>query len=381
MKIGIDIRNIGKQRTGSEAVVLNLTKNILKIDRENEYILLTDSTDKKIIDYIHNNLELDGKNNVKIVSLAVKNKFIWTAWSLPRWVRKNGLDIYHTEYILPFFMPKQTKLITHIHDVSFKVYRQMISWRDIFFLDILIPWTIRRADKIIAVSKFTYDEIIKYFPKAKGKITIVYNAVAINNSLQRSEEVRKKYNLPKKYILYIGTLQPRKNVAILIEAYLKNKKKLGDIGLVIAGNLQAHNIDKRISKISPTPTLPQGGRGQKEVAFPGFIAEKDKLVLIAKARAFVYPSLYEGFGIPILEAMSQGVPVLASDILSHKEVGGKACLYFKPKDLDDLAEKMYDVCIDEKLRERLINLENERFKRFSWQKSAKKMLRIYEEMT
>jgi len=119
---------------------------------------------------------------------------------------------------------------------------------------------------------------------------------------------------------------------------------------------------------------------QADIIFPGFIDEEDKMDIIAGARLFVFPSLYEGFGIPILEAMSQNVPVAASDIPSLEEVGGNAYAKFNPRDLDEIAEKLYTVCMDENLRKKLINLGRSRVKFFSWEKSAKRMLEIYESL-
>lgn len=378
MEIGIDIRNIGKQRTGSEAVVLELTKNILKLDQENKYLLLTDSVDENVLTNIKRDLSLENRKNAKIVSLKANNKFIWALWTLPRFMQKNKLDIFHTEYILPFFIPQKIKVITHIHDVSFKAYRKMILKRDLFFLDLLIPRSIRRSDKIIAVSEFTKNEIIKYYKTDPLKIEVVHNSISVNKlsvNENKKREVKEKYNLPDKYILYLGTLQPRKNIALLVEAYAKIRTKLPEIKLVIAGNKSAHNFDEKIDRIIKKYNL-----GKHDIVFTGFIDAKDKNIFFEMAHVFVFPSFYEGFGIPILEAMSVGVPVLASDISPHREVSKEAILYFNPKSLDKLEKKLYNICIDEGLRNKLINLGKSRVLFFSWEKSAKKLLKIYKSL-
>ncbi|MDD5652403.1 MAG: glycosyltransferase family 1 protein [Candidatus Moranbacteria bacterium] len=378
MKIGIDIRNIGKQRTGSEVVVLELTKNILKIDRENEYLLLTDTDEKSVLDYVRKNLELEGKSNVKVVSLKAKNKFIWAGWTMPIFMRKNRLDIFHTEYILPFFIPKDIKVVTHIHDVSFKVYRDMIMKKDLFFLDLLIPKSIKRADKIVAVSQFTKDEILRYYGTNEKKVGVIYNSINIKDvevNEHKARFLRKKYGLPEKFILYLGTLQPRKNIPILIRAYAEIKNKIPDIKLVIAGDKKAHNFDDKIDDAINRYKLTG-----EDITFCGFISEEDKSVIYSISTVFIFPSLYEGFGIPILEAMSRRVAVLASDIPPHREVAGDAALYFDPYSLDDLKKKLYNICVDENLRNRLIGLENARVNFFSWEKSAKKLLEIYKSL-
>jgi glycosyltransferase involved in cell wall biosynthesis len=375
MKIGIDIRNIGKQRTGSEVVVLELTKNILELDKENKYLLFTDTKDEQILKNIKEKLNLSGKENAEIISLEAKNKFIWAGWVMPRYLHQNKLDIYHTEYILPFFIPKSIKVVVHIHDVSFKVYRQMILKRDLFFLDLLIPRSINRSDKIIAVSQFTKDEIIKYYKVNPDKIEVVCNSINISNNVVTDEmkkSVRDKYGLPEKFILYIGTLQPRKNVPTLIEAYAKIKDKFPEFKLVMAGDKNAHNFDKKIDEVITKNKL-----DEKDIFFTGFIEVNDKTVIYKMAQVFVYPSFYEGFGIPVLEAMSQGVPVVISDIGPHREVAGEAGIYFPPTDIDILVNKLYNIFINQEEKQRLIDLGFSRVNLFSWKKSAQNMLDIF----
>lgn len=375
MQIGIDIRNIGKKRTGDEVVFFNLVKNLAGIDNFNQYLLFTDITDSLILRSIRENLGIEDKNNFKIVSLKCPNKFVWNAWTLSKYLRQNPVDIYHTQYILPFFVPRKIKLVTTIHDISFNFYPQYIKWPDLLFLKILIPWSLKRADKIAAVSEFTRNEIIKYYRINAEKVEVVYNSIGDNFSINNytAEElaaVRKKYNLPEKFILCIGTMQPRKNLPQLIEAYTRIKNRLPQVKLMIAGK-RGHNYDKKIDEAVSEHNLSQ------DVLFPGFIDESDKPLLFYLSHIFVMPSLYEGFGIPILEAMSQGVPVIASNIPGLKEVANEATLFFRPGDLANLEKILYNTCIDENLRNKFISLGFARLKFFSWKKSAGKMLEIY----
>ncbi len=401
LKIGIDIRNIGKKRTGDEVVFFELVRS-LRIINEYEYTnnkiefyLFTDVTDKNKLEEIKRDLEIKDDERFKIIFLTpslifsllrekrlLNNKFIWNLWTLPRYLKKHPVDVYHTQYITPFFVSKKIKIVTTIHDVSFKAYKQFIRWSDLFFLKILIPRSLKRADKIIAVSKFTKNEIIKYYNVKPEKVEVVYNGSqsTVHSSQYVNEDIiREKYNLPEKFILYMGTLQPRKNIPRLLEAYLKIKDKIPDTKLVIAGNTKAHNVDKKLQAASYPEKLRTGaGKPQADIVFPGFIDEKDKMVLIKMAHLFAFPSLYEGFGIPILEAMSQGIPVVASDIASLSEVGGRAYLKFNPCGLDEMAKKLYTGCTNEDLRKSLVNLGRSRVEFFSWEKTARKMLGIYE---
>lgn len=381
MRIGIDIRNIGKKRTGDEVVFFNLIKNLALIDvnNENEYILFTDIVDENKVIEIKNSLGIANKTNFKIVSLRCNNKFIWNAWTLPNYLRKNPVAIYHTQYITPFFISRDTKIITVIHDISFNFFSKFIKLSDLIFLKILIPLSIRRADRVIGVSKFTRDEIIKYYKANPEKVDFIYNAAGDefleNNTDEKELEIiRKKYNLPKEFIFYIGTMQPRKNVPGLIRAYAKMRNRLPNVKLVLAGNKNAHNTDKEISK-----TIDELN-AQEDIIFPGFIDYADKAAVFKMAKLFVFPSFYEGFGIPMLEAMSQNVPVLASDIPVHREIAGNAAVFFDPDNLDELAEKMYNVFIGKELRNKLINLGSRQVGFFSWEKTAEKILELYKNL-
>lgn len=380
MRIGIDIRNIGKKRTGDEVVFFNLVNSLAKIDSQNSYFLFTDVANPSILrNMVVIPLEIEGKDNFQIISLKSPNKFIWNIWALPKYLRKNKIDIYHTQYITPFFVPKKTKIITTIHDISFNFFSQLIKKTDLFFLKLLMPHSLKRADKILAVSQFTRDEIIKYYKTDPNKIEVTYNAVddkfmASEYSAEELDKVRKKYNLPEKFILYIGTMQPRKNVAFLIEGFAKIRDRLSNTKLVVAGKKGAHNYDNAIDKAIGENNL------ESEIIFPGFIEEGEKPAVFKLARTFVFPSLYEGFGIPVLEAMSQKIPVVTSNIPSLKEIAGKGAEYFEIGSLENLEEKLYNVSVKEDIRRNLINSGLERVRFFSWKKTAGKVLKIYKQV-
>lgn len=380
LTIGIDIRNIGKKRTGDEVVFLNLVKNLAAIDKKNSYQLLTDITDDKLLTDIRKDLEIESKDNFKIISLKTKNRFIWNSWILPAFLRKNRLDIYLTQYVTPFFIPSRTKIITIIHDISFNFFPQFIRKSDLLFLKILIPVSLRRADKIVGVSKFTADEISGYYKIDPQKVTWIHNAVS-DDFLQLAEggryisddemrAVREKYHLPDRYILYVGTLQPRKNLPLLIEAYKTIKESKIGIKLVLAGG-KGHNYDMDIERTVRKYNM------ESDVILPGYIAEEDKAPLMKSAQIFCLPSLYEGFGIPILEAMSVGTPVVASDIPSQREVAGEAALFFDPRDPSELAQRIEILLENKEKRNTLIDKGKERVKIFSWRVSAERMLDIF----
>ncbi|MDO9231829.1 MAG: glycosyltransferase family 1 protein [bacterium] len=385
MKIGIDIRLIGKKQTGSEAVFFNLTKNLAKIDSENEYKLFTDITDTTVLQNTGVSLGIDNQKNFEIISLPTKNKFSWNFWTLPMYLRKKPVDVYLTQYITPWFVPKKIKIVTIIHDISFNFYPQFIKFWDLLFLKTLIPKSLKRADKIIAVSQFTQDEIIKYYKTDPKKVDWFHNAVSEDFSTQDiSEEkikaIKIKYNLPERYILYIGTLQPRKNIPALIEAVallkteLNLKLKLNSLKLVIAGG-KGYNYDKLIDEVTKKNNLIE------DVFFPGYIDEEDKAGIIKGADIFVFPSFYEGFGMPIIEAMSLGVPTIVSDIPPHREIADNATLYFKPEIPGELTQKIKEIMTNEMVRDSLSKNGKLQAEKFSWQKTAEKLLEIFLQMS
>lgn len=382
MIIAIDIRLLGKKRTGDEAVFFHLTKELLKKDASDvAYQLLTDETDTTKIATLYARLECIGQKNVTILSLPTPNRFTWNAFTLPKYLFHNKVDVFHTQYILPYFVPKRTKIVTHIHDVSFCVYPKLIGFVDRFFLSILIPRSLRKATHIITPSQFTKDEVIKYYGIEPEKITIIPNGIGAefleksSDSLQeKNETLREKYHLPSTFILSVGTLQPRKNIPFLLDAFTHLKKRLPEIKLVIVGNRNAHHTDMHIAEKIIEHTL------EEDVIFPGFIETEDLPGVVRLATVFVFPSLYEGFGIPLLEAMSQSVPVASSDIPSLREVGSDAVRYFDPKDVASCEEILYTLCTDNVERLRLKQAGNERIKRFSWEESALLLIRLYQKI-
>ncbi len=370
----IDIRILGKKRTGDEAVFFNLTKELLALDQEHTYLLLTDERDPQKIALLQGRLGCVGQKNVRFVPLFGKNRFVWNLVTLPWFLLKHRVDTYHTQYILPFFVPKRTAVLLHIHDVSFRAFPSLIGWKDRLFLSLFIPRSLSRADRILVPSQFTKDEIKRYYGTALEKIVVIQNAFSKDFLVQEGDlpAVRKKYGLPEHFILYVGTLQPRKNIAFLVRAFAEVKKRLPRFHLVLVGDRKGHHFDNEIENAIRELDL------SASVFFPGYVDQRDLPTFIRASSAFVFPSLYEGFGIPLLEAMSQGVPVAASDIPCFREVAGDAALYFNPLSIASCEEKLYTLLTDMSLRDNGIFLGRSRLSLFSWEKSAASLNSLYE---
>ncbi len=393
MKIGIDIRLIGKKRTGSETVVLNLVKNLAKIDHKNQYRLYTDISDGEKINVIKEKLKLGRDNkNFEIVSVLPTGKAFWTFWSLPREIRKNPVDVLHVEYITPqFFLPKETKIVTTIHDVSFEKHPKLIKFKDLFFLKFLIPLSIKKADRIVAVTNFTKKEIVKYYGTSQKKIEVIHNGGAREVFWQEipkekaAKKVENAFGIKTPYIFYVGTLQPRKNIPFLIKGFVKLKKKyqnnpkIRSLQLVIGGGRGAHNYDQKIDKIY-NKIKSENSEVANQIKFIGFVEESVIGSIFAAGEALCFTSLYEGFGFMIIEAMASRTPVICSDGHCFPEIAGEAAAIYKEEDLEDFVAKIFTVLDNGEYSQELTEKGINRAKIFSWEKCTKEMLKVYEKV-
>ncbi len=376
--IAIDNRLTGRNRTGDEAVFLNLTRELLRIDRENRYLLLTDRNGRDVLSDLSVSLGITENGNAEIVPLPGANRFFWNLLSVPFFLLRNQIDIFHTQYILPIFIPKRTKVVAHIHDVSFRTFPDLIGRKDRLLLSFFIPKTCRRSDILVSPSEFTRREIVERYGIPKEKVAVVPNAVSPDFLRSVSDieivRVRRKYGLPEKFLLSVGTLQPRKNLPLLIRAFARIRDRIPGFQVVLTGNRLAHHFDAGIDAAIDETHLGSA------VVFPGFIEQVDLPAVYASATGLVFPSRYEGFGIPILEAFSAGIPVSASNIPPFREVGGDAVLFFAPGDIVGCAESLYTLLTNETTRERLKQLGRERLPEYSWEKSARVLFSCYESL-
>lgn len=368
------MRNIGKGRTGDEVVFFELVRHLARIDDHNAYHLLFDERTQTDMEDIAMQLGITQKKNFSLHMLGSGNKFIWNTVTASRFCRRFMIDIYHTQYIIPFFMPRHTKIVTHMHDVSFRVFPELIRKRDAFFLRMLIPRALKKSTRIIAVSQFTKNEIERYYAVPHTKITVIPNAVSVHCDPHLAESVvRDKYVLPEKFILALGTMQPRKNIPFLIKVFAQLHKDLPEMYLVLVGK-KAHNFDMQIADV-----LERHPEIKEYVIFTGYVSEAEKCVLYKMAQVFAFPSLYEGFGVPILEALEVGALVVASDIPPHREIGGARIVYADPYNIDQYKKILYDCLVNDSIKRNMHN--GEQRCDYSWACSAQQLQLLYEKLT
>jgi glycosyltransferase involved in cell wall biosynthesis len=294
---------------------------------------------------------------------------------IPVWLQQEGADLYH----LPqngFRTPKSTasKLVVTIHDLIPYVLPEMVrpSFLKRFILE--MPEIIERSNHIITVSQAAKRDIIKLFQVAPAKISVVPSAPAAGYGrlppATVALELCQKYRLKRPYILYVGGLNPRKNVTELIYAYSKISRKLPAGQLLVICGSEGHHLQKLRALVN-TLNL------EANVIFPGFVASADLPLLYNGADLFVYPSLYEGFGLPPIEAMACGTPVIVANTSSLPEVVGKAALLVNPHDTLKLAETIWQVLNDPELAASLTTKGLQHCQKYTWTANAVQILQIY----
>lgn len=275
---------------------------------------------------------------------------------------------------LPFVCRKNLQTVVTIHDLAFKIFPDYFPPSDLRKLNFLADYAIKHADKIIAVSQSTKNDIQKFYPDRREDSMKVINH-GFDNSLftnethdeKEFESISKTYNLkPKTYLLYVGAIQPRKNLSVLIKAFEKIKNKHPQLKLVLAGQ-KAWMWEGVIRRIDDSPY-------KNDIIVTGTINFRERNALYGNALIFVFPSLYEGFGIPVLEALASGLPTICARNSSLVEVGGEAVQYFETENVQDLCEKIASITDDISLREKLVVKGFERVKEFSWDKCARETL-------
>lgn len=372
MKIAIDLRPLMAGKiTGVEVYMLNMLKSLFELDSENEYILWYNAFKKIDISHFPSNYP-----NVTLKRTKIPNKILNLSLSLLRWPKVDkmiakDIDILWVPDPRPAPVSKNCKKITTFHDLSFEDFKYSFNFKTRLWHKILRPRKeAKEADYIVSVSEFTKGQLIDEYNIDAKKIIVIQEAAAEYLKPiyfpKSFEVIKRKYSLPDQYFLCLSTIEPRKNITGIIKAY--NDWQYGnksDIGLVIAGKRYPNIFSDFHLKKHPL------------IHMPGFIDEEDKSLLYQHSLAFLYPSLYEGFGLPILEAMQCGTPVITSDATAMSETAGDAAILVNPNEPDEIKRAMDQIYRDEDQRKELIEKGFEQAKKFSWKKSAEDILKVF----
>jgi glycosyltransferase involved in cell wall biosynthesis len=363
MIIGIEAERANQpQKTGVEHYAQQLILHLAAIDAENQYVLYLRA---KPEDWF---FSLPENFTVKVIPFPV----FWTQLRISWEMLVHPVDVlFIPASALPIIHPKKT--VVTIHDLAWIFYPQAFTWFNRNFLKFSTWFAVKSASKIIAVSEATKKDLIKVYQINSDKVIVVHHGYKLEVSRQPArrslDEVGEPLiNLPQHYILFLSTLQPRKNLGGLIKAFRQLKQELPELPhkLVVVGK-PGWKFEAILKKIDENKDI---------VVYFNHILEAEKFAVLKGATALVLPSFYEGFGMQILEAFAAGVPVAASNVSSLPEVAGEAAVYFDPGDVNQIKSAVKNILLDKALADRLRAKGQERLKQFSWQKCAEETLKV-----
>lgn len=377
MRIAIQAADLDNQRVdGTRVYLLNLLKHFGELSSHDDFFI-----------YHKNNFnpQLTPPNFSNYKIKKIWSPILWTQTRLALEIWKDEINVlWMPMHNIPLLKNKKTKTIITIHDLAFKQFPETFPKKDLRRLNLLTDLAIRKSDKIIAVSNSTKKDILRFYPKvSEEKIKVIYHgfdaevfkSICLHSTNQDNDlmnkftnKILKNYNLQlTTYLLYVGAIQPRKNLKVLISAFEIFKNETGSkIKLVLASE-QAWDWKETIKAI-------EASLFREDIILTGKLNFEQLAILYQNALLFVLPSLYEGFGIPILEAMASGVPIISANNSSLPEVGGEAVEYFDESNSNELAEKIEKILGNKKLQETMIKRGSRQLQKFSWEKCASETL-------
>jgi glycosyltransferase involved in cell wall biosynthesis len=366
-RIGIDFHVAGGIYQGVRTYLANLIEAMLKVENEFAYFIYAKNSDE-LAHWENSNSKVTLK---KLPSGSGRFNLLI---GFPLCVIRDKLSLFHSQYVLPPFIT--CKSVLTIHDILFESHPEFFPEVHRRLLKFFIPFSAKRADRIISVSEFTKKQIMKYYRVPEERITVIYEGASDKFVPIRDKELIKpvleKYGIKKKYILFVGRIEPRKNIVGLLNAFVYIKSKgTRDSCLVIVGNqdkiFQENELFHKIKELQL----------ESDVVFTGGVSNDDLPVLYNGAEVLVYPAFAEGFGLPVLEAMACGTPVITSNTTSLPEVVGDAAILVNPYAFEEIGESLDRLLSNQGLRRELSEKGLQRAKLFSWEKTAEETIEVY----
>jgi glycosyltransferase involved in cell wall biosynthesis len=374
MRIGIDLFSLdrpgGNFGVGRGAYAWNLLPHLFRLGKEHRFVVFANHDNESLVPRAENVEVVCSWLPNRIRPLRILHEQIGLFFSF--WRRR--LDLLHLLGNDTCLLLGQRTVLT-VYDLMWKYYLDsgQTNLKNIYF-SLSVPLSLRRTGAIITISRFIARQTQDVFPFTQGKIFPIALACPLEKQVAQNSYLsyEKKYSFP--FIFSVTTSLPHKNLQLLLPAFQKLKNSGIFPGkLIVCGQLKGDFHRQTIDFINRHDL-------QNDILLSGFIGEEEKQFLFKRCTLFVFPSLYEGFGLPILEAMQAGIPVVAARAASLPEVGGEACIYFDPFAVDDLQAAMAKVLTDEDLKQRLIAKGKERVDEFSWTATAKLTLDIYKNL-
>ena len=364
MRIGIDARKLHDFGIGT--YIRNLLRQLARLDCDSEFVVLCRDEDRAALTALG--------SNFRPVSESAGNYSIAEQVKIPLALRREHVTLFHApHYVLPPLVPCRS--VVTIHDCIHLVFPQYLAKRFAWpYARTSIELAARRATRVLTVSESSKKDILRFVDIDADKIDVIYNAYDDRFAVEPREEdvvrVRERYQLHDEFVLYAGNVKPHKNLERLIEAFDRVRRRgLAHLKLVLIGD--------DISRYASLRRAVHRHQLHKYVRFLGYLPEETLAVMYRLAAVFVFPSLYEGFGLPPLEAMASGTPVVTSNVSSLPEVAGDAAMLVDPYDPDAIADAIARVLTDERLRRELRTKGLARARQFSWESSVRRVREIY----
>ncbi len=363
MKIAIDVHSLGTQSGGNETYCRQLLRGLAQSPDNNHYELF----------YTHSvALKQEGVGSPPFHFIPIpKNPIVRICAVLPRLIAKIKPDVFHAQYVLPPFMT--TRTVLSIHDLAHEHFPEFFRPVEAFRMKTLVPWSAKRASHIMTISEFSANDIARRFELPREKITVAHLAASPGfhprDKGQSQEHLARKFGLTFPFILYVGRIQARKNLPRLVEAYARLRKQGLAAKLVLVGknDWQSGQLLEKIKELGL----------QDCVIFPGFVPFEDLPIFYNAAEVFVFPSFFEGFGLPVVESMASGVPTITSFGSSLEEVAGDGALLIDPGDTESITNALSKVLGDPGLQKNLVMRGLKRSKDFAAGNLAEKALAVY----
>lgn len=365
MRICLDLRPILAYPTGIGRMAHNLLLALQSIDSENHYLVLRR-------DEVYT--PIPSKPNFEIMPCNIGQYSPKMHVEIPKILKRHKIDLYFSPYfVVPFWLPCPS--VITIHDMIFSVFPRLLSPPEWLVYQLLMRKSLASSSAVTAVSNCTREDVLKYFPTTRAdKVYVIHSGIGdqfqpvVNESMHNN--FRLKYHLPEKYLCYVGNYKAHKNLGRLVSAFAQIKNSVSH-QLVLLDNPGADCIKLKAQV--------QSSKLQDRIYFCGGLADSDLALFYSCADLFVFPSLYEGFGLPPLEAMACGTQVITSNTSSLPEVVGDAGIMIDPYNVEELAEAMLRVLRDPDLRQKMRAKGLERAKLFTWENTARQTLAVYNE--
>ncbi|GAB3177165.1 glycosyltransferase family 4 protein [Telluribacter humicola] len=373
MKIGIEAQRLFRpNKHGMDIVALELVKALQRLDTPHEYVVFV-KPDEHIC--------LTDSSNCKVVTIPGTNYATWEQVQLPMYAQRHRIDVLHCTANTAPLWPRVPLILT-LHDLIFMDKIQGPNTQTAYqrfgnmYRRWLVPQVVKKCQKVVTVSHYEKERIIKTLQLPTQAVEVVYNGVSNRFStppnMDEQLRVKERFKLPDRFFFFLGNTDPKKNMPTVLKAFAQLSDSISDVKLVIADTSSAV-VEAILNTIGRKDLL-------SHLVLTGYISEQDIAAVYHQSEVFLYPSLNEGFGLPILEAMTCGVPVVTSNVTSMPEVAGDAAILVDPTNADDITAAMKKALLDLPLRQKMIGEGLKRPALFTWEQTARSMLNIYEQI-